>query len=54
MEEQILYGDSDAALEILKSFEKDEIAVPENIRAEFSKALESLKVYKKKLGKGKK
>jgi len=54
MEEQILYGDSDAALEILKAFEKDEVAVPDNIKAEFSKALESLKVYKKKLGKGKK
>jgi tripartite-type tricarboxylate transporter receptor subunit TctC len=53
LEERVLFGDSEAALEMLRRFEKDEVEVSEEIRAEFRKALETLKVSKKQL-KGKK
>jgi len=52
--ERVMFGDSEAALEMLKSFEKDEQTVPDEVRAEFQKALEKLRVSKKQLGKGKK
>lgn len=45
--EQIMFGDSEIALEILKGFEKDEQSLPENVRDEFRKALEKLKLSKK-------
>ena len=52
--EKVMYGDSAAALEMLKGFEKDEQTIPEEIKAEFRSALEKLKVSKKQLGAGKK
>jgi len=52
--ERVMFGDSEAAMEMLKSFEKDEVSLPEEVRAEFQKALDKLKVSKKQLGKGKK
>jgi hypothetical protein len=52
--ERVMFGDSEAALEMLKSFEKDEQTIPDEVRAEFQKALEKLRVSKKQLGKGKK
>lgn len=42
--ELVMFGDSKQALEMLKMFEKDELEVGDNIKAEFQKALEKLKV----------
>jgi hypothetical protein len=47
--ERVMFGDSQAALEMLKGFEKDEETVPENIKEEFKSALEQLKVSRKQL-----
>jgi hypothetical protein len=50
--ERVMFGDSEAALEMLKGFEKDEQSIPNEIKAEFRSALEKLKVSKKQLGAG--
>lgn len=47
--EQVQFGDSEAALEILKSFEKDEVKISKEIQAQFDNALEVLKLSAKKL-----
>lgn len=52
--ERVMFGDSEAAMEMLKSFEKDEQTVPEDVKAEFKNALEKLRVSKKQLGTGRK
>jgi len=49
VEERVLFGDSDAALELLKGFEKDELEVEGSIKDEFRAALEKLNVAGKKL-----
>jgi hypothetical protein len=41
--EQVQFGDSEAALQILSSFEKDEVTVSDNIKAQFDRAVEALK-----------
>lgn len=52
--ERVMFGDSKAALEILKGFEKDEVEVSANIKAEFAEALGKLKIAGHKLLKGRK
>jgi hypothetical protein len=47
--EQVMFGDSDTALELLKSFEKDEVNVSVEIKAQFEEALSKLKLVGKKL-----
>jgi len=42
--EQINFGDSVTALEILKGFEKDELKISDEIEASFKKAMETLKL----------
>lgn len=42
--EKVLFGDSEAALDLLRGFEKDEVEVSEGIKAKFDAALEVLKV----------
>lgn len=42
--ERVMFGDSEAAMEILSRFEKDEVTVSEEIKSEFASALEKLKV----------
>jgi hypothetical protein len=37
--EKVLFGDSQAAMELLKGFERDEVTVSDNIKAEFSAAM---------------
>lgn len=44
MEEQILYGDSENAMEILRHFEKDEVQVSSSVKQKFDNALEKLKL----------
>ena len=46
--EQIQFGDSEAALEMLKTFEKDEISISTDIKAQFDAALDALKLAAKK------
>lgn len=46
VEERVLYGDSAAALDLLKSFEQDEVTVSEEVRAELRSAVASLGVGK--------
>jgi hypothetical protein len=46
VEEKIQYGDSDAAIELLKGFEKDEKTVSVDISARLKNALDHLKVGK--------
>lgn len=46
--EQVKYGDSEAALQLLKSFENDEVTVSDDIKKEFSQAMAALKPAKKK------
>lgn len=46
--EQVQFGDSEAALEMLKSFEKDEVKVSTDIQSQFDGALEILKMSAKK------
>lgn len=53
--EQVQFGDSDAALELLKGFEQDEVKVSTDVKAQFDAALEVLKLAgKKKLATGSK
>jgi hypothetical protein len=55
IEERVMFGDSQAALEMLQRFEKDEVTVSSEVRAEFRKALDALKLQRKQLkGKGRK
>ena len=49
--EKVMFGDSQAALELLKSFENDEVEVSANIKAKFDEALDKLKLSVKKLPK---
>lgn len=42
--EKVLFGDSSAALELLKGFERDEVTVSDNIRSEFAAAMLKLGV----------
>lgn len=44
--EKVRFGDSDAALDLLKGFEKDELVVSDNIKAEFARALDFFKISK--------
>ncbi len=44
VEEQVMFGDSEAAMTILKKFEEDELAIPDQIKTEFKQALQALKV----------
>ncbi len=46
--EQVQFGDSEAALDMLKSFEKDEATISSDIKEQFDQALETLKVAAKK------
>lgn len=48
VEEQVKFGNSEAAVEILRSFEKDEVKVSEEVGRSFREALEKLKVATKK------
>jgi len=48
--EQVMFGDSAAAMEMLKSFEKDEVKVSSEIKSQFDEALEKLKLSAKKVG----
>ena len=51
--EQVKFGDSEAAMEMLKTFEKDEVKISTDIKAQFDAALQALKVAAKKgLGAG--
>jgi len=45
--EQVQFGDSEAALSMLKSFEKDEATVSSEVREQFDQALEALKAAAK-------
>jgi len=58
VEEKVMFGDSAAAVTLLQSFEKDELTVSDEVKAQFDKALEQLKLSglkktKKSLKKGK-
>jgi hypothetical protein len=44
VEEQVLFGDSEAALELLRGFEKDEAAISDWVKASFDAALVKLKL----------
>jgi hypothetical protein len=44
VEEKVLFGDSAAAVTLLQSFEKDELKVSDEVKAQFDKALEQLKL----------
>jgi hypothetical protein len=46
--ELVLFGDSDAALSLLQTFENDEAKVSDEVRTEFSGMLEKLKLARKK------
>jgi hypothetical protein len=46
--EQVQFGDSEAAMEMLKTFEKDEAKISSDIKAQFDKALDDLKLAAKK------
>jgi septation ring formation regulator EzrA len=48
VEEQVKFGDSETALQLLQHFEKDEVAVSEKVHAQFQEALEKLKLSVKK------
>jgi len=52
--ERVIFGDSEAALEILKGFEKDEAHISETVKAGFVEALEKLKLIGQKRLAGKK
>jgi hypothetical protein len=47
VEEQVKFGNSAAAVELLRHFEKDELKVSEDVKARFDAALEALKVTSK-------
>lgn len=42
--EQVLFGDSEAALQLLRHFEQDEVTVSADVKREFDEALQQLKV----------
>jgi hypothetical protein len=42
--EQVQYGDSEAALQLLKGFERDEVTVSDEIKSQFDNALKVLKL----------
>lgn len=44
VEEQVLFGDNEAALSLLRHFEKDEVQVATDLKAKFEAALEELRV----------
>lgn len=44
VEEQVLFGDNEAALGLLRHFEKDEVQVASNLKAKFEAALEEIRV----------
>jgi hypothetical protein len=46
--EQVKFGDSEAAMEMLKSFEKDEVKVSAEIQEQFDTALDTLRLAAKK------
>lgn len=48
VEEQVKFGDSDAALDLLRHFEKDEVEVSASVKSSFDAALEKLKVAVRK------
>lgn len=48
VEEQVKFGNSTAAVELLRHFEKDEVSVSDEVKAQFEAALEKLKVAAKK------
>jgi hypothetical protein len=48
VEEQVKFGSSEEALELLRHFEKDEEKISEEVKSKFAAALESLKVAVKK------
>ena len=48
VEEQVMFGDSDSALELLRGFEQDEITVSDSVKAQFSAAMETLRNSVKK------
>ncbi len=48
VEEQVKFGNSAAAVELLCHFEKDEVSVSDEVKAQFDAALEKLKVASKK------
>ncbi len=47
VEEQVKFGNSSAAVELLRHFEKDELKVSDQVKAQFDAALEKLKVAAK-------
>jgi hypothetical protein len=42
--EKVQFGDSEAALELLQTFEKDEVTIREDVRVQFDRALSTLKL----------
>lgn len=42
--EKVMFGDSDAAMSILTTFEKDEVEVSDNIKSEFANAMTKLRL----------
>jgi hypothetical protein len=44
--EHVKFGNSQAAVELLRTFEKDEVTISEDVAARFRTALEQLKVKK--------
>ena len=54
VQERIIFGDSEAAMEMLKGFEKDEVTVSSAIKEEFRSAMEKLKLAKSQLTAGRK
>ena len=54
VEEQVMFGDSTAALELLRGFEKDEETLVGDVKSEFKKALAVLMDQKKQLKSAKK
>ena len=48
VEEKVMFGDSQAACEMLQTFEKDELTVSDTVRAEFRTALVALKLGPKR------
>lgn len=46
--EKVLFGDSEAALEMLKHFEQDEVQLSDEIKTQFTEALNNLKIAKPK------
>jgi hypothetical protein len=46
--EQVQFGDSEAAMEMLKTFEKDEVRISGDVKMQFDKAMEALRLAGKK------